>query len=146
MILRRTMLDEIGLLDEGLYTYFDDVDLCLRARRAGWETWFVPESVVVHLEGRSTGIANHVPRRRPPYWFQARRRFYLKNHGALYAAAVDAVTLAGWAAWRLRQRVERRPDTDPPHMLRDLLRNSVFVAGFALREVENPALRDPPPT
>ena len=38
MILRRSLLQEIGLLDEGLYTYFDDVDICLRARRAGWET------------------------------------------------------------------------------------------------------------
>ena len=51
MILRRTMLDEIGLLDEGLYTYFDDLDICLRAARAGWETWFVPQSRIIHLEG-----------------------------------------------------------------------------------------------
>ena len=55
MILRRTMLDEIGLLDEGLYTYFDDSDICLRAERAGWETWYVPESRITHLEGASTG-------------------------------------------------------------------------------------------
>jgi len=65
MILRRTMLEQIGLLDEGLYTYFDDVDLCLRAQRAGWETWFVPESEIIHLEGRSTGIVAHLIRRRP---------------------------------------------------------------------------------
>ena len=50
MILRRTMLEQIGLLDEGLYTYCDDPDICLRARRAGWETWYVPESQVIHLE------------------------------------------------------------------------------------------------
>ena len=54
MILRRSMLEQIGLLDEGLYTYFDDVDICLRARRAGWETWYVPESKIIHLEGAST--------------------------------------------------------------------------------------------
>ena len=51
MILRRTMLDQIGLLDEGLFTYFDDIDIGLRARRAGWETWYVPESRIIHLEG-----------------------------------------------------------------------------------------------
>ncbi len=44
MILRRTMLEQVGLLDEGLYTYFDDPDICLRAWRAGWETWYVPAS------------------------------------------------------------------------------------------------------
>ena len=46
------MLEQIGLLDEGLYTYFDDSDICLRAARAGWETWYVPESRIIHLEGR----------------------------------------------------------------------------------------------
>ena len=56
MILRRRLLEEIGLLDEGLYTYFDDVDICLRGRRAGWETWYVVESEVIHLGGASTGV------------------------------------------------------------------------------------------
>jgi GT2 family glycosyltransferase len=146
MILRRTMLEQIGLLDEGLYTYFDDVDLCLRAWRAGWETWFVPESVITHLEGRSTGIANNVVKRRPDYWFQARRRFYLNHHGPLYAALVDAAFIVGFAAWRLRRRIQRRPDLDPPRMLHDFIRNSVFVSGFRVQPVENPAMRERVPT
>jgi hypothetical protein len=54
-VLRRTMLERIGLLDEGLYTYCDDTDICLRAKRAGWETWFVPQSRVIHYVGASTG-------------------------------------------------------------------------------------------
>ncbi len=67
MILRRTMLDEIGLLDEGLYTYFDDPDICLRALRAGWETWYVPESRVIHFGGASTGVTcQEVVSRLPP--------------------------------------------------------------------------------
>lgn len=144
MIIRRSLLEEIGLLDEGLYTYFDDIDLCLRAKRAGWETWFVPESVVTHLEGRSTGIADSVIKRRPDYWFQARRRYYLKNFGPLYALLVDLAFLAGFVLWRLRRPLLRRPDTDPPHMLADFLRNSVLRQGFAIREVENPALAAAP--
>ncbi len=141
MILRRTMLDAIGLLDEGLYTYFDDIDLCLRAKRAGWQTWYVPASRVVHLEGASTGIADRIVKRRPAYWFQARRRHFLKNHGALYAAAVDAAFLSGFALWRLRRRNQGKPDVDPPHLLGDQFRHSVFATGFAVTEVENPALR-----
>ena len=68
MILRRTMLEQIGLLDEGLYTYFDDPDICLRARRAGWETWFVPESRVIHSGGgvdRGDQSAGEVAASRP---------------------------------------------------------------------------------
>jgi len=142
MILRRTMLEEIGLLDEGLYTYFDDPDICLRAQRAGWETWYVPESKVIHLEGASTGIATHLvkPDRRPPYWFQARHRFFTKNYGALYAALADTAFISGYAIWRLRRWLLRKPDTDPPHVLFDSIRHSVFCAGPKVRVVENPAM------
>ena len=144
MILRRTMLEQVGLLDEGLYTYFDDPDICLRAWRAGWETWYVPASQVIHLEGASTGIANRLAavNRRPPYWFQARRRYFLKNYGALYTALVDAAFISGYALWRLRRRLQRKPDTDPPYMLIDSIHNSVFCTGLKVRVVENPAMRE----
>lgn len=143
MILRTSMLEQIGLLDEGLYTYFDDVDLCLRARRAGWETWYVPESKITHLEGASTGIKGATTqevRRLPSYWFQARRRFFLKNHGKFYTAMADGAFLLGFAIWRLRRWLQRKTDTDPLHMLADSFRHSVFSTGFELRVVENPAL------
>jgi GT2 family glycosyltransferase len=140
MILRRTMLEEIGLLDEGLYTYFDDIDISVRAIRAGWETWYVPTSRVVHLVGASTGITGPRQKRRPAYWFEARRRFFLKNYGGLYTALVDAAYLAGSALFQIRRRIQRKPDPDPPHMLADSFRHSVFCTGFAVRAVENPAL------
>jgi GT2 family glycosyltransferase len=147
-VLRTSMLRQIGLLDEGLYTYFDDIDICLRAQRAGWEVWFVPESQVVHLEGASTGIKGKTPqrpKRRPAYWFQARRRFFLKNHGKLYTAMADAAFLGGYAIWRIRRPIQRKPDLDPQNFLADSFRNSVFRTGFELREVENPALSAPNP-
>ena len=140
MIIRREVIDAIGPLDEGLYTYFDDIDYCLNAKRAGWETWYVPESRVIHLEGASTGVSHRQIKRRPGYWFQARRRFFLKNHGASYTALADAAFLVGFAIWRLRRRIQRKPDTDPQLMLIDSIRNSVFVTGFKMREVVNPAL------
>lgn len=139
-IIRREVIEEIGALDEGLYTYFDDIDFCLNATRAGWQIWHVPESRILHYEGQSTGIVVRNIKRRPDYWFQARRRFWLKNYGALYSALVDAAFLTGFALWRLRRWLTRKPDTDPPHMLSDAFRNSVFMTGFRLREVENPAL------
>jgi len=140
MIIRRKLIEMVGCLDEGLYTYFDDIDYCLNAKRAGWEVWFVPESRIVHLEGASTGITSTTPKRRPRYWFQARRRFFLKNYGPLYSAMADAAFLVGFALWRIRRRIQRKQDTDPSHMLADSLCNSVFATGFELRDVENPAL------
>jgi GT2 family glycosyltransferase len=48
LLLRRTMLDELGGLDEGFRMYGEDIDLCYRAARAGWERWYVPAAVVEH--------------------------------------------------------------------------------------------------
>jgi hypothetical protein len=142
MIVRRTMLAEIGVLDDGLYTYFDDPDLCLRASRAGWETWYVPESRVVHLAGAATGLTGRrVQSRCPAYWYQARRRFFLKNYGKVYTALADTAFILGFASWRLRRRIQRTPDPDPPYMLIDSIRHTVFCAGFKIPVVENPAMR-----
>lgn len=149
MIIRRRVLEQVGLLDEGYYTYFDDMDLCFRARRAGWEVWYVPQSRVVHLGGQSTGVdQRHVrPKRVPPYYHLARRRFFLKSYGRLHAALADAAFILGFATWRLRRMIQRKPDTDPPRLLWDALVYSVFCTGFELRDVPNPAMTAPePPT
>jgi N-acetylglucosaminyl-diphospho-decaprenol L-rhamnosyltransferase len=48
LLMRRTMLDELGGWDAGYRHYCEDIDLCYRAARAGWERWYVPEAVVKH--------------------------------------------------------------------------------------------------
>jgi N-acetylglucosaminyl-diphospho-decaprenol L-rhamnosyltransferase len=48
ILLRRTMLDEIGGWDPGFRMYCEDIDLNYRAARAGWERWYVPAAVVRH--------------------------------------------------------------------------------------------------
>jgi GT2 family glycosyltransferase len=142
MIIRREVFDDIGLLDEGYFTYFDDIDFCFNARKKGWPTWYVPASRVVHLVGQSTGL-NRKPKRIPQYVFDARRRYFIKNHSPLYAALVDLSTIAGLSLWRLRVLLMGKEDTTPPHYLSDSIRQSVFLKGFKLTEVQNPALAPP---
>jgi N-acetylglucosaminyl-diphospho-decaprenol L-rhamnosyltransferase len=48
MFLRRELLAELGGMDEGYRLYGDDIDLAYRARKAGWERWYVPEAIVIH--------------------------------------------------------------------------------------------------
>ena len=48
LLMRRTMLDEIGGWDAGFRHYCEDIDLCYRARQAGWERWYVPAALVTH--------------------------------------------------------------------------------------------------
>ncbi len=55
---------------------------------------------------------------------------------------IDVAFILGFAAWRIRRRIQRKPDTDPPHMLFDSIRHRGFCAGFKVPVVENPALRE----
>jgi N-acetylglucosaminyl-diphospho-decaprenol L-rhamnosyltransferase len=128
MLVRRKVFEATGLLDEGFFLYYEEVDFCLRARRAGWQVWHVPDSRVIHREGTSTGIGNH-QQRRPAWWFDSRRRYFLKNRGMGYTAGVDLARILGLMLWRLRRGLQRRPDPDPPHFLRDLIRHSIFMKG-----------------
>jgi N-acetylglucosaminyl-diphospho-decaprenol L-rhamnosyltransferase len=48
LLLRRTMLDELGGYDAGFRMYGEEIDLCYRAAQAGWERWYVPDAVVRH--------------------------------------------------------------------------------------------------
>jgi N-acetylglucosaminyl-diphospho-decaprenol L-rhamnosyltransferase len=52
LLLRRRMLDELGGLDAGFRLYGEDIDLCYRAMKAGWERWYVPAAIVTHTYDR----------------------------------------------------------------------------------------------
>jgi GT2 family glycosyltransferase len=134
MIIRKEVLDEVGLLDDGYFLYFDEVDFCLRASRAGWPAYYVPDSTIVHLQAQSTGITDHRKRqpRYPDYWFDSRRRFFIKNHGKARAALADLAFLGGYSTFRLRSLVQRKPKREPPFFLWDFFRHSTFVRGFDL--------------
>ena len=134
LMIRREVFDTIGLMDEGYFLYFEESDYCLQAQRKGWELWYVPESRILHVIGASTGFRHTSARepRRPAYWFESRRRYFIKNHGALYAALADAFHLTGYSLWTLRQFLQRKENLDPPYYLWDFFRHSVFLKGFSL--------------
>lgn len=131
MIVRRELFEQVGLLDEKYFMYYEEMDFCLQAKRAGWTCWYVPSSRVIHLVGQSSGVTDtkRPPKRRPQYWFDSRRRYFVKNYGWLYAALADALWIFGFSLWRLRRVIQRKPDSDPPKFLGDFIRNSVFLKG-----------------
>jgi len=56
---RRAMLDDIGLFDRGLFTYYEDVDLNIRAQLRGWKCLYVPQACVQHYQ--SGTLDDHNP-------------------------------------------------------------------------------------
>jgi len=129
MIVRRAVFSDCGLLDAKYFMYFEETDFCLAAHRAEWECWYVPSARVVHLAGASTQSPDDSRRRLPAYWFDSRRRYFLKSHGIVYTVLADLAFAIGYALWRVRRAIQRKPDVDPPMMLRDFLRHSVLIRG-----------------
>lgn len=126
VMMRRSVLDEIGLFDETFFLYFEETDLCRRAAVADWPTVYVRESSVTHLGSVSTGARNWV--RTPQYWFDLRLHYFVKNHGVIYAGLATAAHLTGGLIWRIRRIVTRQAPLDPPHFLRDLLTHDLRAA------------------
>lgn len=124
MLVRREVLTEVGLLDDGYFMYYEEVDFCLRARKAAWDCWYVPSSRVVHFVGQSSGVTDLTKPGKPlpKYWFDSRRRYFQKNHGRFYALGVQITWAIAYLTWRLRRRVQRKPNLDPPNLLSDSFR------------------------
>lgn len=53
-IVRRSLIERIGLLDEQYFLYFEEPDYCIRAKKAGYETFLVPQSIAFHRPATST--------------------------------------------------------------------------------------------
>lgn len=135
LIVRREVFDAVGPLDADYFMYFEETDFCLAAHRAGFEAWYVPESRVVHLVGQASGVTAkndtaQPAKRRPAYWFESRKRYFVKNHGKLVALLADALWIAGFSFWRTRVKLTGAADRDPAKLWGDFIRHSVFVRGF----------------
>jgi GT2 family glycosyltransferase len=128
MMIRRAVTDAIGGLDENYFLYFEETDFCLRAKRAGFSTWYVPESRVMHIAGQSTKVTerNAVPKRLPAYWFESRRRYFVANHGVGYAMAADVIALVAHGLGSLKRAAQRHDNVGAPHFLADLARHSAL--------------------
>ena len=124
LMVRRAVFSAIGLLDEGYFMYYEETDFCRHAAEVGWPCWYVPSSRVVHLIGQSSGVTD-VKKRRPAYWFESRSRYFRKHHGRVAKGFIDAAWAAAYASYRVRRFIQRKPDTDPPHLLRDFLRHNL---------------------
>jgi len=138
MAIRREVLDAIGPFDEGFFLYYEEVDFCRRARRAGWSCWLAAEARVMHLEGAATGI-KAARQRLPAYWFASRRRFFVKAYGIGGLVLADLLWALGRTSLVLRRmlRLGGRASQahEPSRMTSDLLLGDVraLLAGELVR-------------
>ena len=129
MMIRKAVFDAVGGLDERYFLYFEETDFCFRAAKLGFETWYVPESRVMHIAGQSTKLTerNSAARRLPPYWFESRRRYFLSAYGATYAVLTDAAAVAANCLGFVKRLLLGQGDQGVPHFISDLIRyNTVW--------------------
>jgi N-acetylglucosaminyl-diphospho-decaprenol L-rhamnosyltransferase len=128
MLIRTQVFRDIGLMDEGYFLYYEETDFCLRAEKHGWLCWYVPDSRVIHLVGKSTGVTDAAGqvKRRAPYWFESRRRYFLKHHGLAYAVLADIALATGTALSMLLNALRGRPAIHPQKFLQDLAHQSAL--------------------
>lgn len=95
MWLRKSTLDEIGLLDEDYFMYGEDIDLSYRITKAGYSNIYYPETRIIHYKGESTkkSSLNYV------YVFYNAMAIFAKKHFTKsYASSFSfLITLAIWA-------------------------------------------------
>lgn len=78
LMLRRTIYEEVGGLDERYFMYGEDIDLCYTIERAGYHNYYLP-TPVLHYKGESELAADRV--RYEESFYGAMRLFYLKHQG-----------------------------------------------------------------
>lgn len=89
-MIRREAFDEVGLLDEDLFMYGDDVDWCRRARNAGWQVMFYPGAHAIHDRGKTTAPF--------PVWFAVAQQrsvlhYWTKHHTFLGVIGIKSIML-----------------------------------------------------
>ncbi|MGQ9489554.1 MAG: glycosyltransferase family 2 protein [Anaerolineae bacterium] len=82
LLVRRTVLDQVGGFDEGYFMYSEELDLCRRIKAAGWEIHYFPAAQVIHHEGKSS---EQVVAARHIRFHTSRVRYFRKYHGPLAA-------------------------------------------------------------
>ncbi len=113
VMIRREVIEQIGLMDEGYFLYFEDIDYSRRAKSAGWEIMNVPSAHVVHLRGGSSPVKENTKQRKrvPKYYYASRSRYFYKFYGRLGLFFANMTWYAGRTIAIIRELIERKPAT-----------------------------------
>ncbi len=103
MMVSAEMIRTVGMFDPGYFTYFEDVDLCLRARRKGFSSYVVPKAVVHHA-----GAATLGPRPERIYYAVRNHLWVVDEHGMELSPALRALRRAHVTGLHVAQAVRQR--------------------------------------
>ncbi|HVM96411.1 MAG TPA: glycosyltransferase family 2 protein [Candidatus Acidoferrales bacterium] len=108
MLLTRELIETVGCFDEGLFAYYEEVDLCLRARRQSFAVACNPQAVVVHdgLRGFGSGMTPLSAELKTRNLLRLMRRYARRRDWLLLAPSCALLLLGSSALYGLRGRVD----------------------------------------
>ncbi len=89
-LIRREVIDQVGLFDPRYFLYYEEVDHCKRVKQAGWKVVYYPHTTVVHIGGesaKSVGELNAASRQISTLQIESELLYFRKHHGLLGLAA-----------------------------------------------------------
>ncbi|HOO89539.1 MAG TPA: glycosyltransferase family 2 protein [Syntrophales bacterium] len=93
LMARREVYATIGFIDEDIFGFGEDIEWCVRARKAGWEVWYCPASSVIHLKGE--GGVHAAPFRKEFAMHKAMRVFFRKHLSDHYPSYISSIVVTG---------------------------------------------------
>lgn len=97
LLVRKEVIDQVGLLDENFFMYYEDVDWCLRIKKAGWENFYLPTSEVIHFVGQSFGSKS---KSHSPISESIRSKsvcyYFAKHHGKKSLRIIKAIIISAF--------------------------------------------------
>lgn len=84
-LVRKSVIDQLGLFDPRYFMYYEEVDHCLRAKNAGWKVMYYADTAVIHLGGESAKSEGNLTSGKQLNALQTESEllFFRKNHGMI---------------------------------------------------------------
>jgi GT2 family glycosyltransferase len=147
-IVRTKVLEEIGLFDPRFFMYCEEVDLCRRIKRAGYEIWYWPDILVMHIGGESSRqvkdleLSSSGSTQLVLWRMRSTLLYYRKHHGAKVWLA-KWLELAFYRFSSLRNRFSRDPHRSGSRVSR--AKNLANTMRLAWKETEGGRVSPPRP-
>lgn len=78
LMVKRSVTEQVGVMDERFFMYYEEVDLCYRIKQAGWRIVHIPEAVITHIGG---GSAGQIPVNKRIMAMSSLLKFFRKHRG-----------------------------------------------------------------
>jgi hypothetical protein len=86
LLIRKEVIDQVGLFDPRYFLYYEEIDLCFAAKKAGWHVTYFPDTTVIHIGGesaKSQGQITSSGRQIESMQIESELLYFRKNHGLI---------------------------------------------------------------